>query len=345
MPSRGPYILALIIIATFSILVVLLHVFVIEKKRIGKHSIRESINHLPVALAVFDRNGLVKLSSNAMNEYFREYTKVDLQNHEQLIAAIETLEPQTLKSISDVRVYLLPNGVYFMYQENKITINEIDKYTECIFFDVTELHKQEMELQEQSSEIMKRRESLQELSDNLLELGKEREILTAKTNIHNQMGSALISARQALTSDDEKLIDEALANLDKIVTSLGSGEVKPDMDIEIDDLMHDASSLGVSISIDGTIPDERDVKSFILLAIRTALTNAVQHGHATSLDVKVYSLDDRYVINITNNGETPTEDIVPRGGLKNLIRQGDRRGYKVSISSKPRLELQLIIKK
>lgn len=344
MSSHGYLILPIIILAVLAFVMVIVHVLVIERGRIGKHSIREAINNLPVAVAFFDKNGLVKLTNNVMNEMFREYASKDLENYDQLKKTIATLEYITLDADSNDRVYLLPNGIYFRYIENIINIDERN-YIEAIFYDVTELHNQERELELQSEEIMKNRESLKELSDNLLELMKEKEILEAKTNLHNQMGSALISSRQALINTDESSIDESLSLINKVITTLGSGEFKKDFDVEFDDLIHDATSLGIDIDIIGEIPEDHDVKSFIVLALRTSLTNAVQHGNATHMDVTIANEDDHYFVSITNNGTKPVEEVVPHGGLKNLIRQGDRRGYKVKISSSPSFLLELIIKK
>ena len=76
---------------------------------------------------------------------------------------------------------------------------------------MTELYEKGLRLKEQTEQLKKFSRDLKILSDNVLTLTKETEVLSAKTKLHDQMGAGIIAMRQIL--QQEQVSQEAADSL------------------------------------------------------------------------------------------------------------------------------------
>ena len=67
--------------------------------------------------------------------------------------------------------------------------------------------------------------------------------------------------------------------------------------------------------VDGQLPEDEELKSLCILAAREALGNAVRHGGAKKLFIRLRSQDDMLLMTLTNDGKLPENRISPKGGF------------------------------
>ena len=109
--------------------------------------------------------------------------------------------------------------------------------------------------------------------------------------------------------------------------------------------MHDADTIGVKIRLTGELPKQGEVYHMFIVAMRECLTNGVRHADATELQIAIHQDDSDVSMRITNNGVTPKDEIVPKGGLLNLKDHIAALGGAMEVQSKPVFALIVTVPK
>ncbi len=135
-----------------------------------------------------------------MHRLFRTLAQSDLQTFNELQQALKECDGKSgvIKLSDERQTYLFPDGTVWRYAQTEVTAPSIGKYTETIFFDVTKLYEKNLQLKAQTKQLKKISLELKFLSDNVLTLTKEKEVLAAKTKLHDQMGAGMIAVRRML---------------------------------------------------------------------------------------------------------------------------------------------------
>lgn len=224
-------------------------------------------------------------------------------------------------------------------------------YTEAIFSDVTELYHKNIELKAQIKRLKAISLELKWLSDNALILTREKEVLAAKTKLHDDMGAGLIAIRHILNHNQT----EEAANAIELFSCAVSA-IKYDNDYsrghsELDRFLQDARTIGIQVNLSGELPEQDKLRRVMILATRECLTNSVRHAgstalyiHAgsTALYITVEKTGGSISMQITNDGRSPETEIVPKGGLFNLYRHILDCGGTMEIQSKPVFVLTVV---
>ena len=132
----------------------------------------------------------------------------------------ETLRhPQNVTAVGNMgNTWLFPDGRCWLYAETTVPGCDGAQYTEAIFSDVTELYGRRQELLAQTEQLRAMRREIKNLSDNVLEMTQEKEILSFKVRLHDQMGYGLAAVRQCLLQQQPPAeTDLALRQLEKAV--------------------------------------------------------------------------------------------------------------------------------
>ncbi|MCI6997998.1 MAG: hypothetical protein MR936_14720 [Eubacterium sp.] len=96
------------------------------------------------------------------------------------------------------QTYLFPDGKAWRYRQSEVKASDGATYTEAVFSDITELYNKNLELKVQIKQLNAISRELKWLSDNALILTREKEVLSAKTKLHDDMGAGLIAIRHIL---------------------------------------------------------------------------------------------------------------------------------------------------
>ena len=315
-------------------------------RALGRDSIKQAMDTLPEAVCYFLPSGAVKLCNLQMHRLFHALAQSDLQSRDELAGALARCDGESaVKRLSAERqTYLFPDGRVWCYYQHDVVARDDVTYTEAVFFDATELYEKNLELKRQTEQLRRIARELKELSDHVLELTREREILAAKTQLHDQMGAGLIAMRQTLLgTQTAEETEKAVYMFRKAVSAIKRDNEYPTERGELAELMQDAAAIGTTIELTGVLPMREDVRRTFLIAMRECLTNSVRHADATHLFVTIEQSPTLVRLHITNDGEPPHEEVTPRGGLLNLSRHVDACGGRMTITSAPAFALTVIV--
>ena len=317
----------------------------LKRQELSRDSVKQAIDLLPSGICYFAPSGSVKLCNMQMHILFRTLSQSDLQTLTELQDALAHCDAGSgvIRLSHERQTYLFPDGKAWRYRQNVVTDEDGAVYTETIFSDMTELYHKKLELKEQIKQLNAISRELKLLSDNVLILTREKEVLSAKTKLHDYMGAGLIAMRQILRHNQTEEAANAIELLRQAVSTIKNDNTYPQGRSELDGFMHDAEAIGIKVNLSGELPEQEELRCVMILAMRECLTNSVRHAGATALHVAVEKNGDSFSMKITNDGKAPETEVVPKGGLHNLYRHIADCGGTMEIQWKPVFVLTVVL--
>ena len=317
----------------------------LKRQELSRDSVKQAIDLLPSGICYFTPSGSVKLCNMQMHILFRTLSQSDLQTLTELQDALAHCDAGSgvIRLSHERQTYLFPDGKAWRYRQNVVTDEDGAVYTETIFSDMTELYHKKLELKEQIKQLNAISRELKLLSDNVLILTREKEVLSAKTKLHDYMGAGLIAMRQILRHNQTEEAANAIELLRQAVSAIKNDNTYPQGRSELDGFMHDAEAIGIKVNLSGELPEQEELRCVMILAMRECLTNSVRHAGATALHVAVEKNGDSISMKITNDGKAPETEVVPKGGLHNLYRHIADCGGTMKIQWKPVFVLTVVL--
>lgn len=297
--------------------------------------IKQAMDMLPCAVSYFDSHGDIKLCNLQMHSLFYQLAQKELQNLEDLKQALaECNAKKDVVELSNVRhTYLFPDEKVWRYSQSRVNVHG-SIYTEVLFTDVTELYKKNLELKMQTIQLKNISNELKQLSKNADTLAKERENLIAKSKLHDLMGSGLLAIRQILrqkSSSTENVA--AVMQFRQAVSILQEQNIRLQYDFH--DFIQDAKVSGVNVELTGNMPEDKSFLRIVIPLLRETCVNAVRHADATILYIVIEQMYGNTILHISNNGNIPAKEIVPKGGLADIQKSVIQAGGEMSIQSYP----------
>ena len=197
------------------------------------------------------------------------------------------------------------------------------------------MHRQTVRLQKISDDI-------KQLSENAHILAKEREILAAKSKLHDRMGSGLLAVRQILrqkTTSEENAA--AVMQFRRAVRILQEENTRPQYDVT--EFINDAAVSGIQVKINGELPKEKEIMQLLLPLMRETCVNAARHADATVLYVESERSGGNVILRISNDGNPPKGKIVPHGGLADFEKRIADAGGGMETESQPEFVLTVTL--
>ena len=317
----------------------------LKRQELSRDSVKQAIDLLPSGICYFTPSGSVKLCNMQMHILFRTLSQSDLQTLTELQDALAHCDAGSgvIRLSHERQTYLFPDGKAWRYRQNVVTDEDGAVYKETIFSDMTELYHKKLELKEQIKQLNAISRELKLLSDNVLILTREKEVLSAKTKLHDYMGAGLIAMRQILRHNQTEEAANAIELLRQAVSAIKNDNTYPQGRSELDGFMHDAEAIGIKVNLSGELPEQEELRCVMILAMRECLTNSVRHAGATALHVAVEKNGDSFSMKITNDGKAPETEVVPKGGLHNLYRHIADCGGTMEIQWKPVFVLTVVL--
>ena len=317
----------------------------LKRQELSRDSVKQAMDLLPSGICYFTPSGSVKLCNMQMHILFRTLSQSDLQTLTELQDALAHCDAGSgvIRLSHERQTYLFPDGKAWRYRQNVVTDEDGAVYTETIFSDMTELYHKKLELKEQIKQLNAISRELKLLSDNVLILTREKEVLSAKTKLHDYMGAGLIAMRQILRHNQTEEAANAIELLRQAVSAIKNDNTYPQGRSELDGFMHDAEAIGIKVNLSGELPEQEELRCVMILAMRECLTNSVRHAGATALHVAVEKSGDSISMKITNDGKAPETEVVPKGGLHNLYRHIADCGGTMEIQWKPVFVLTVVL--
>ena len=309
-------------------------------KHIGFNAIKESFDRLPTAVCFFDRTGSIVLCNRQMYQLSRYLLDSDMQYLGEVEEALSAT-PRGIVRVPDVEnTYQFPDKTVWRFEKTEVTDRYGESYIQLTAADVTELQRALVQLTDDSKKLEEDSEKLKQLSANAGALAREKELLSAKSAMHDSLAACIPLTKQYRTGEFDSIDagvvcrewEKVIAFRDEICLSAKKK------------LLDSAKTGGVTVSIKGEEPTDSGAE-LMYTALQVCLNNAIQYAKATEISANIWKNEDSYTVMIRNNGKPPEKKITEGGGLTNLRRRIENLGGKMTVQSLPEFSLVIEIPK
>ena len=305
-------------------------------KKLRVNAIKESFDQLPTAVCFFDNLGGIVLCNRQMYRLSQYLFQSDMQYLGEVKISLAS-PPDGVVRLSDMAdTYRFPDKTVWQFEWTKVTDRYGEVYTQLTAADITELHRALVQLADDNRKLEEDAKKLRELSENVEAVAREKELLAAKSAMHDSLAACITVTKQYLAGDlGEVDAGMVLQEWEKSIAfreaALLSAKEK---------LFHDAKSSGVMVQMKGEEP-KGSAADLMYVAMQVCLNNAIQYAQATELEINIWNNADNYMVMIGNNGKQPEQTIMEGGGLTNLRHRIEAAGGTMVVQSLP--EFSLII--
>ena len=302
-----------------------------SRRQLSPISVKESCDHLPSALCFAWENGQPCLKNLKMDELSHLITGEALLNANDFWKTME-LQP----------IVTLENGRTWSFERVQMEMNGKTVY-QITGTDITEEARLQWELEKDNLRLKDMNRRLRQYGQDVQEATREKEILRAKTRVHDQIGHALLQTRQFLSDTQGDAESVCAAWRQNVRLLLGKYADEQHVDT-FDQLAHAACAIGVTIARRGAFPAENtESAQLVETAAHECLTNLVRHAGGTRLEIIGEKTASGWRVRYLNDGSTPSGPIVEGSGLSALRTRTEAAGGKMDIEYAPRFELTLAL--
>ena len=301
------------------------------KRQLSPVSIKESCDHLPSALCFAWENGQPCLKNLKMDELSHLLTGEALLNANVFWKAVE---PQPIVT--------LENGQTWSFERVRMEMNGKIVY-QITGTDITEEARLRRELEEDNLRLNAMNRRLRQYGQDVQEATRGKEILRAKTRVHDEIGHALLQTRQFLsgTQGDAESVCAAWRQNVRLLLGKYADEQRVDAFAQ---LARAAQAIGVTIERRGVFPAEgTESAQLVETAAHECLTNLVRHAGGTRLEIIGEKVASGWRIHYLNDGSAPSGPIVEGSGLTALRARTEAAGCAMDIEYAPYFELTLTL--
>lgn len=305
--------------------------FLASRRQISPVSIKESSDHLPCALCFAWENGQPCLKNYIMDELSHLLTGEALLNAN---AFWETIAHEPIVTLS--------NGQTWSFERTRMALSGQSVY-QITGTNITEEARLQRELEKDNLRLKTMNLRLRQYGQEVQELTREKEILRAKTRVHDEIGHVLLQTRQFLSGargDAESICAEWRQN-----THLLLGKYADEKPVDtFEQLSRAARAIGVTIERNGVFPEDGTENAHLIeSAAHECLTNLVRHANGTRLEIFGEATANGWEIRYLNDGDAPSQPIVEGSGLSTLRAQVEAAGGAMAVEHAPRFRLTLIL--
>ena len=313
-----------------------------RKSTVTGGAIRESVDLLPEGICVSAADGTVLLANLKMNMLCRELTGERLTDANTLWAFLESSgEDQSGKLLIHTS-----REETWLFARDTLSIDG-KTYERTNAVNVTERYHITEELREKNVHLKEIQHRMKEAAKLSSEMFVKQEEASARTALHNELGQVLLMGRY-YTEHPDTTDAEMVALMTRQMNSFLLGERRPpetDAGDEVRQAIHMAASIGVSVNLKGTLPEDDKLHSLLADAIRECAANAVKHAEGDVLSIEIRENTEGTFITITNNGNSPKAPIHESGGLLSLRKRIETSGGQMIVQSQPVFSLKLTFMK
>ena len=302
-----------------------------SRRQLSPVSVKESCDHLPSALCFAWENGQPCLKNLKMDELSHLITGEALLNANDFWKTME-LQP----------IVTLENGQTWNFERVQMEASGRTVY-QISGTNITEEARLQWDLEKDNLRLKDMNRRLRQYGQDVQEATREKEILRAKTRVHDEIGRVLMQTRQFLsgTQGDAESVCAAWRQNTRLLLAKYADEQRTDA---FEQLAHAAQAIGVTIARSGAFPQEGTESAQLAeAAAHECLTNLVRHAGGTRLEILSERTAEGWSIRYRNDGDAPSGPIVEGSGLTALRARTEAAGGAMAIAHAPRFELTLTL--
>jgi len=293
-------------------------------------SIKEAIDNLPNALAFCDMDGKPVLINRKMDELYFTMTG---RSFDDAFKVWETINSKAfLKTHEKMAVVRFDDGTMWRFVWSEIE-GDTGANIQIDGTDLTEIYTYTNKIRQNNIKLQEQYKRQRNILTNIVDLNREKEIVSLKMNIHDELGRCLMATDQYLSSGTDEGYEKLKKQWNSAISYL-EGMSKEETSSGKEEIIKIASFIGCHIVLSGDEPRSERARKLMVAAAREALTNAVRHAHANEISVESVSQDDYYEVVIKDNGDVSFDDnceIMEGEGLKNLRNRLEQEGGALDI--------------
>ena len=303
-------------------------------KHLGFNAIKESFDRLPTGVCFFDRTGSIVLCNRQMYQLSRYLLDSDMQYLGEVQEALSAPGGGIVRIPDIDNTYRFPDKTVWRFEKTEVTDRYGTRYIQLTAADVTDLQRALVQLTADSKKLQEDAEKLKQLSDNAGALAREKELLDAKSAMHDGLAACITLTKQYITGEFDGIdADVVCREWEKAITFRNAIGLSAK-----EKLLAGAKTGGVTVRIRGEEPTGGETE-LLYTAMQVCLTNAIQYANATEVSANIWENECSYTVMIRNNGKPPEKEITEGGGLTNLRHRIENSGGKMTVQSLPEFSL------
>ena len=309
-------------------------------KHLGFNAIKESFDRLPTGVCFFDRTGSIVLCNRRMYQLSRFLLDSDMQHLGEVQEALAA-PARGIVRIPDIdNTYRFPDKTVWRFEKTEVTDRYGVSYIQLTAADVTDLQRALVQLTVDSKKLQEDAEKLKQLSDNAGALAREKELLDAKSAMHDGLAACITLTKQYITGEFDGMDAGVVCReWEKVIAFRDTIRLPARKK-----LLDSAKASGVTVRIRGQEPTDGEAE-LLYTAMQVCLNNAIQYAKATEISANIWGNECSYTVMIRNNGKPPEKEITEGGGLTNLRHKIENSGGKMTVQSLPEFSLVIEIPK
>ena len=309
-------------------------------KHLGFNAIKESFDRLPTGVCFFDRTGSIVLCNRRMYQLSRFLLDSDMQYLGEVQEALSA-PARGIVRIPDIdNTYRFPDKTVWRFEKTEVTDRYGASYIQLTAADVTDLQRALVQLTVDSKKLQEDAEKLKQLSGNVGALAREKELLDAKSAMHDGLAACITLTKQYITGEFDGMDAGVVCREWEKVIAFRDTIRWPARK----KLLDSAKASGVTVRIRGQEPTDGEAE-LLYTAMQVCLNNAIQYAKATEISANIWENQDSYTVVIRNNGKPPEKKITEGGGLTNLRHRIENSGGKMTVQSLPEFSLAIELPK
>ena len=294
-------------------------------KQLGFNAIKESFDRLPTGVCFFDRTGSIVLCNRQMYQLSRYLLDSDMQYLGEVQEALSAPGGGIVRIPDIDNTYRFPDNTVWRFEKTEVTDRYGTRY---------------IQLTADSKKLQEDAEKLKQLSNNAGALAREKELLDAKSAMHDGLAACITLTKQYITGEFDGMDPGVVCHeWEKIIAFRDTIRLPARKR-----LLDSARASGVTVRIRGQEPTDGEAE-LLYTAMQVCLNNAIQYAKATEISANIWENQDSYTVVIRNNGKPPEKEITEGGGLTNLRHRIENSGGKMTVQSLPRFSLAIEIPK
>ena len=309
-------------------------------KHLGFNAIKESFDRLPTGVCFFDRTGSIVLCNRQMYQLSRYLLDSDMQYLGEVQEALSAPGGGVVRIPDIDNTYRFPDKTVWRFEKTEDTDRYGTSYKQLTAADVTELQRALVQLTVDSKKLQEDAEKLKQLSDNAGALAREKELLDAKSAMHDGLAACITLTKQYITGEFDGMDAGVVCReWEKVIAFRDTIRLPARKK-----LLDSAKASGVTVRIRGQEPTDGEAE-LLYTAMQVCLNNAIQYAKATEISANIWGNECSYTVMIRNNGKPPEKEITEGGGLTNLRHKIENSGGKMTVQSLPEFSLVIEIPK